>query len=111
MELWCTLSWNAHIDKANAFKSIINTPDVECKVIFDLLGKANTLSNYFNSVFTPPGVVPTLSCAQLSRIIPLPFDLNNIVKLLKELNTSKAAGSDSIHIRMLINAANEIPLY
>ena len=55
----------------------------------------------------PPEVVPTLSCARSAHIIPLTFQLIDIMNLLKYLNTNKVAGLDGVSIWILIDTADE----
>ena len=72
--------------------------------------KAEVLSSQYQSVFTQENLsqLPNLGHSPYPNLPKLTFGKAGIVKLLKDLNTSKACGPDNIPTRVLKECAEEI---
>jgi hypothetical protein len=85
----------------------LKTPDSTADTDRD---KAQALSNQFASVFTKEdlGYIPFDSTSTVPPIPDLTLNSNGILKLLRNLNTSKATGPDLLPARILKDTASEI---
>ena len=83
---------------------------VDDVVINDNLTKAETLNNYFTSVFTPVAsqVLPEIHEEMKPDINPILVETNGVLELLQSLNVHKACGPDEIPARLLKEACKEI---
>ena len=83
---------------------------VDDVVINDNLTKAETLNNYFTSVFTPVAsqVLPEIHEEMKPDINPILVETNGVLELLQSLNIHKACGPDEIPAHLLKEACKEI---
>ena len=74
--------------------------------------KADTLNNFFSSVFTPvedTGTIPTLpDRSYMEPLTTIMIETDNVKKILENLKTNKAAGPDGIYPRILKELASEL---
>ena len=74
--------------------------------------KADTLNNFFSSVFTPvedTGTIPTLpDRSYMEPLTTIMIETDDVKKILDNLKTNKAAGPDGIHPRILKELASEL---
>ena len=74
--------------------------------------KADTLNNFFSSVFTPvedTGTIPTLpDRSYMKPLTTVLIETDDVKKILEKLKTNKAAGPDGIHPRILKELASEL---
>ena len=74
--------------------------------------KADTLSNFFSSVFTPvedTGTIPTLpDRSYMEPLTTIMIETDDVMKILENLKTHKAAVPDGIHPRILKELASEL---
>ena len=73
------------------------------------LEKAETLNNFFCKVFTQEDLqnVPEISDRSKNQMEDIIFTLTKVKKLLKDLDTTKSAGADGMHPKVL-NELSEI---
>jgi hypothetical protein len=83
---------------------------IDGKVISDSLGKAEALNAQFASVFTQEDLsnIPDLGDNSINDIEDLVITEEGVLKLLRDLNTNKAAGPDNIPPWILKTAAEEL---
>ena len=78
----------------------------------DSLQKANILLRQFQSVFTkedPSEALPEVTSAHISHpLTNIVIDTNGVNKLLRNLNTAKACGPDSIPNKILASCADQL---
>ena len=84
---------------------------VDDVVINDNLTKAETLNNYFTSVFTPVAsqVLPEIHEEMKPDINPILVETNGVLELLQSLNIHKACGPDEIPAHLLKEAKEIAP--
>ena len=74
--------------------------------------KADTLNDFFSSVFTPvedTGTIPTLQDRRYMELLTtILIETDDVKKILENLKTNKAAGPDGIHPRILKELASEL---
>ena len=74
--------------------------------------KADTLNNFFSSVFTPvedTGTIPTLpDRPYMEPLTTIKIETDDVKKILENPKTNKAAGPDGIHPRILKELTSEL---
>ena len=74
--------------------------------------KADTLNNFFSSMFTPvedTGTIPTLpDRSYMEPLTTIMIETDDVKKILENLKTNKAAGPDGIPPRILKELASEL---
>ena len=78
----------------------------------DSITKADLLNKQFASVFSheAPGDLPDLGHSDTPDVPRITVSVGGVVKLLKDINPSKATGPDSIPGKLLKEAASELAL-
>jgi len=99
--------------KTKVRQSVADLKDDTGQVLSDNTAKASALNNYFTSVFTKEDTenVPTLESVdteqKLSHIVIQPEDVQ---KRLLKLNTTKSAGPDGIHPRVMKELSHQLAI-
>ena len=93
-------------------KQLSELEDEEGNTIIDDGEKAELLNKYFSSVFTVENLtdmpVPDPLPADISPIEDIELDLADIKKRILKLNTSKSAGPDKIHSKILFETIDQV---
>ena len=103
--------WSYVKNKAATKSGIGDLVDNDNNVVTNEDDKANVLNKYFGSVFTEEDLSSIPEPDNLSFDTPLTkIEINedNILKHLTKLNTSKSAGPDGIHSKVLFETRHQI---
>ncbi|WAR02240.1 YWV1-like protein [Mya arenaria] len=109
--------WSFIKGETKSKTSIADLKDKEGNTITGDAEKARVLNDFFSSVFTTEGneELPNFSrkVDKENFIHDVHFSADNVLKILKTLNTSKSCGPDSCHPYFLKECAEELylPLY
>ena len=77
----------------------------------NFLNKANIFNNYFSkqcNIFDNGSILPEVSFRTNKRLNHLEINGNDILKVIKDLNTNKAHGWDEIYIRIIKLCGNTL---
>ena len=102
--------WRYVKSKSHSNRDFPKLVDDDGKVFKTDSEKANLLNNYFVSVFTTENLssIPTPSFQSESELSEIVINPDVVLKQLNKLNTSKAAGPDEIHSKILYEVRDSI---